>query len=626
MMKRILTLWMIMTLMWAGAQTIHVKGTVTDAGTGEPLPGVNIYTPDKKIKTHTDWDGKFEIEVEKGTVLIFSFVGYKEVKIKVEKPVLHVKMKGIEMSQPVQLDIITITAEKELQNPVHSVVVMDSDKKNSQPRNAADLFSDIPGFSIQKRSNTSLEPSLRSFKYEQMNIRYNGGDKIVNACPNRMDPITAHVIPEDIEAIEVVKGPYTVRYGQTFGAVVNMVTRSPRSYGPGTHGVLEGGYETNGQNIVTRAELAYVKEKYDLGIEGEYRDFGDYKDGDGVVTPAGFKTTSYSLKAGYQFDTGKRLYANWHQKFGRDIKHAGLMMDSPKDDSYLLSTGYKAENLKGKIKRLHIKFYSSYVDHLMTNGYGMDEPRPNYPAIDARTPVFSETRGGKVEIGWKPKEKWFVYSGLDADMIHRDGTKHVVIYINPNTGDSLKPPVVKDLKVWQNACIRNVGLYSQANHKMNDRWTLSMGARLDFVYSNAKDPDPEMLQIYGSVGPRKDLMLSGNFSAKYRRKDWRVDLAVGRGGRTPSMIERYIHRFIVGEDSREYIGNPHLRPEYNNQVEVYAERRWNDVKAGVDVYASYFQDYIVPVITPALTGTSGGEHPRRPNSSAMSMLTNMVLT
>jgi len=122
--------------------------------------------------------------------LIFPYVGYKEVSVKGNPTrATWSRWRGFELSQPVQLEIITITAEKEFQNPIHSIVVMDNDKKNSQPRNAADLFNDIPGFSIQKRSNTSLEPSLRSFKYEQMNVRYNGGDKIVNACPNRHGPL-----------------------------------------------------------------------------------------------------------------------------------------------------------------------------------------------------------------------------------------------------------------------------------------------------------------------------------------------------------------------------------------------------------------------------------------------------
>jgi iron complex outermembrane receptor protein len=67
----------------------------------------------------------------------------------------------------------------------------------------------------------------------------------------------------------------------------------------GLHGSVQAGYELNGENkMVTRAEIQYAKEKYDFTLNGEYRDFGDYKDGNGVETPAGFNTVSYSLKTG----------------------------------------------------------------------------------------------------------------------------------------------------------------------------------------------------------------------------------------------------------------------------------------------------------------------------------------
>jgi iron complex outermembrane receptor protein len=220
------------------------------------------------------------------------------------------------------LDEILLSSNP-LEDITHSITVVDDIKKGSQPRNAAELFNDINGFSIQKRSAMASEPSLRAFKYEQMNIKFDGATKICPACPNRMDPITSHVIPEEIGKIEVVKGPYTVRFGQTFGGVVNMVTTTPCEQG--LHGSVQAGYELNGENVVTRAEIQYAKEKYDVTFNGEYRDFGDYEDGNGVETPAGFNTVSYSLKTGIgTLLKITRLQLDWRQKFGKDIDHAGL--------------------------------------------------------------------------------------------------------------------------------------------------------------------------------------------------------------------------------------------------------------------------------------------------------------
>ncbi len=582
------------------AQNTSVTGKIIDTETHEPVPGATILVKKTQNRSSSDFDGIFHIKATEGQVLSVSHPEYISVEIPAQNGIkIFLQPKNI------SLDEVVVKANP-LEDITHSIVVMDEVKNGSQPRNVADLFKDIPGFNIQKRSASAMEPSLRSFKYEEMNIKYDGGNKMVNACPNRMDPITAHVIPESVRKIEVVKGPFTVRFGQTFGGIVNMITREPTPEDYGWHGDFQVGNETNGNNTVMRADIMYAEKKYDLSIDGEHRDFGDYTDGAGQLTSSGFKTDSYSIKLGYNPNQNQRLQVNWHQKFGRDIKHAGLMMDSPKDDSYLLGLDYKIKKISDRIKYMQFKSYYSYVDHLMTNGYEMDKPRPNYPGIDARTPVTSNTMGGKFELALTPKNNWLIYTGLDADIIRRDGTKTVIINNNPATGVPLDPVIVKKLKVWQDSYINDFGVFAEANKKLTDKLYLTLGIRTDYVVSESQDPAKGFIDIYGKIGQKTDVTVGGNISLKYKKTDFQTQLAFGRGTRTPSMIERYIYRFIVGRDSREYIGNPNLKPEINNQVEWSVQKKWSDFKTGASLFYSYFQDYITPVLTPSLISTEGG--------------------
>ena len=46
----------------AMAQVTKVRGTVTDASTGEPIPFVNVYFKGTTIGTSTDLDGTYSIE------------------------------------------------------------------------------------------------------------------------------------------------------------------------------------------------------------------------------------------------------------------------------------------------------------------------------------------------------------------------------------------------------------------------------------------------------------------------------------------------------------------------------------------------------------------------------------
>jgi TonB-dependent starch-binding outer membrane protein SusC len=65
-------------------QQIKITGTVIDAATNEPLPGVNILIEGTQQGVVTDVNGKYSINVPgTGTVLVFSFVGYNPEKIEV---------------------------------------------------------------------------------------------------------------------------------------------------------------------------------------------------------------------------------------------------------------------------------------------------------------------------------------------------------------------------------------------------------------------------------------------------------------------------------------------------------------------------------------------------------------
>ena len=206
----------------------------------------------------------------------------------------------------VQLDEVLITGNA-ITDPVLTQVSNDYQKNIVQPKNIADLFDEINGFSVIKRGNYAIDPSFRASQYEQLNIQYDGGTKAMYACPNRMDPITTDVIPEEVSKIEIIKGPYTVRYGATFGGVVNIVTNKPRFENAGFHGKTSGGYESNGNSFVTMLQLQQVTDKYDLAGNVDYRDFGNYKDGNKTQIPSSFRSTDYGLKFGYNLTDNQRI-------------------------------------------------------------------------------------------------------------------------------------------------------------------------------------------------------------------------------------------------------------------------------------------------------------------------------
>ncbi|MGH2644835.1 MAG: carboxypeptidase-like regulatory domain-containing protein, partial [Chitinophagaceae bacterium] len=81
----ILTVSLLLFSLGALAQSGEVKGTVTDAKTGSPLPGVTVFVKGTSTGTATDGNGNFRLEVPAGAdSLMVSYIGYttQEVPIK----------------------------------------------------------------------------------------------------------------------------------------------------------------------------------------------------------------------------------------------------------------------------------------------------------------------------------------------------------------------------------------------------------------------------------------------------------------------------------------------------------------------------------------------------------------
>lgn len=58
------------------AQTNAIQGTVKDAKSGTPLPGVTVSVKGKSTGTQTDQQGHFKLQADAQATLVFSFIGY----------------------------------------------------------------------------------------------------------------------------------------------------------------------------------------------------------------------------------------------------------------------------------------------------------------------------------------------------------------------------------------------------------------------------------------------------------------------------------------------------------------------------------------------------------------------
>ncbi|MCK5702807.1 MAG: TonB-dependent receptor, partial [Cyclobacteriaceae bacterium] len=465
----------------------------------------------------------------------------------------------------------------------------------NNPKNIGDIFGDKAGFSIIKRGGYAMDPVFRSFKYDQLNLIYDGGVVISGACPNRMDPASTQISPSEIDRIELIKGPYSVRFGQTMGGLINIITNKPNSSDEfKVNGELEGGYEVNGNGITGRGAIAAVGKKYDFSLQGGAISFDDYKNGDGETIPSSFKTYNYATKIGFNPKVNQRLQLSWRQSFGKDIKHASLPMDSPKDNSSILSLDYGIRNIGDKLSSINAKAYYTYVDHLMTN-----EDRPSFKMVDAQSPVNSTTYGGRLELGLKASNKSIVFVGMDLRSVAKDGVRNRIVKMM--NGNPLDPPKEFTDLIWQDSWLNDIGLFAEANFLLNENWDLLVGGRLDYIKSGANNPAPDFEALYGEIDPDAELNVSLTSSINYNfGENGLLQLSLGRGQRAAELLERYINHFTVGMDAYEYVGDPNLKSEINNQADLTLKNINGKFYWSANVFYSYMQNYITAIVDESL--------------------------
>jgi len=115
--------------------------------------------------------------------------------------------KKIDTTKVTLLNEVLVTGSS-IKNPAQVIVKQDFSEKVVQPKNSGELFEDINGFHLIKRGNYAIDPAFRASQYEQLNVQIDGGTKAFHACPNRMDPVTTLVNPEEIAKIEIIKGHF----------------------------------------------------------------------------------------------------------------------------------------------------------------------------------------------------------------------------------------------------------------------------------------------------------------------------------------------------------------------------------------------------------------------------------
>jgi iron complex outermembrane receptor protein len=268
-----------------------VNGRLTDAKTGEALPGVNVIFPDLKRGTATDADGRFSFtNLPRGrfTVQITS-LGYNTVSQLVDtgtgQPLgFQLSPAATEIGQVVVTGVSQATELR--RSPVPTTVIDRTRLNQTSATNAIDAIAHTPGISQITTGAAISKPVVRGLGYNRV-VTLNNGAK--QEGQQWGDEHGIEIDEFSIDRAEIIKGPGSLLYGSdAIAGVINFLAPDPIAEGRIT-GQATANYQTNNRQQGYSLQNAGNINGFNWLVRGTRKVAGDYRNRyDGRVFNSGF--------------------------------------------------------------------------------------------------------------------------------------------------------------------------------------------------------------------------------------------------------------------------------------------------------------------------------------------------
>ncbi|MBX0334004.1 SusC/RagA family TonB-linked outer membrane protein [Pontibacter sp. HSC-14F20] len=532
-MKKILMLCLLLVsafIQEAMAQVRAITGTVTDASTKQPLPGVTVLVKGTSVGTASGADGTYTVNVpEGGTTLVFRFIGYQTI----ERPIGNESTINVSLGTDTrQLGEVVVTAlgiERNRNELAYSAQEVSGDQitraRNENVVNS--LSGKVAGLDIRTNNTMGGSTNVIIRGYSSLtgnnqalfvidgvpvsNANNNGSNQATGRGGADFGNAAADLNPDNIESVNVLKGAAaTALYGSRAANGVIMITTKKGAKNSLSVAVNSG---VTWSNIDKSTYVKYQKE-YGGGYFQGFRASNDL--GSGVAPVVRFQDdASYGPK----FDPNLQVY-QWdaidplHPNFGRTRPWVAAENDATAffrtglnsnqsvvvnggGDKTTFNLGYTRNDIKGNLPNSNIdkdmfNFNASYeaTDRLTVSASG------NY------TRTVGMGRYGTGYSGTNPNQQFRQWFQTNVDMEEmKDAYFRNRQNITWNWNSSNTGPIYSDNPYWtqyenySNDSRDNIYGYATVNYKITD-WMSAMG-RASFNTTN--DMQEERVAV-GSAG------------------------------------------------------------------------------------------------------------------------------
>ena len=259
-MRKFYILFVLCTFIFVRNNAQTINGTITDKNTNEALIGVNIVL-ENNGGTATDWEGKYQLQVDEGEQKItFRYIGYEEI----------IKTISLQKNESIVINIALSPSSEQL-----STVVVSAGKYEQKIEEITVSMEVIKPSLIENKNTTDIQTAMDqipgvNITDGQANIRggsgwsYGAGTRVL-VLVDDMPLISGDagqvqwklIATENIHQVEVIKGAASALYGSSaLNGIINIRTAFPN----------QKTIEKNTTSFVSRVLPGYTKVNMHMGL------------------------------------------------------------------------------------------------------------------------------------------------------------------------------------------------------------------------------------------------------------------------------------------------------------------------------------------------------------------------
>ncbi len=482
----------------------------------------------------------------------------------------------------VRLEQMTVTA-RGVAKPVSltpgSVGIIQAEElAETTPLGLANAAARLAGVSISEDSPWGADISIRGLGRDSVVFLIDGCRVNMTTDLNGRFGL---VNPQDVERIEILKGPVSTLYGSgSVGGVVNVITKKGKfTEEPEWHGEAMATYSTNPQGGEMYGNLTYNSDSFWVWASGSWREAHDYYSGGGNrVTNSSFSDFQGKIAAGLAWSDTHETTMQYQHAESSDIGIPGKGMTTMRDEVELtledndrqffqVEHAWKPDGEVFKESKLQL----SYQKIERNPRIDKFNNAINYLKPEAIYETQALNWSNVLELG-----DHSLVAGVDAWNWHYMHSTRVRV---TNAG-----AVVTDTPT-PNTNQTSVGLFAEDDWALADAWILNLGLRTDGVFVDNEETPTVKSSSHDSLDWGAHLGLTWVMSPT-----WSMTGLVAASYRSPSILERFKNINLGGGMSE--VGNPDLNAERSMFYEYGLHLAASEVLFDAAVFLNTVEDFI----------------------------------